>query len=94
MSVFNLLAESVRDALGEAGFREPTLPQVKAIPFILKGENVLLIAPTGSGKTEAALLSVFSNFLQQKDKSGISILYITPLRALNRDLIKLSLIHI
>ena len=88
MSVFNLLAESVRDTLGEAGFREPTLPQVKAIPSILKGENVLLIAPTGSGKTEAALLPVFSNFLQQKDKSGISILYITPLRALNRDLVK------
>jgi len=88
MSIFNLLAESVRDTLGEAGFREPTLPQVKAIPFILKGENVLLIAPTGSGKTEAALLPVFSNFLQQKDKSGISILYITPLRALNRDLVK------
>jgi ATP-dependent Lhr-like helicase len=87
-NIFNLLAEPVRNALDSLEFFEPTAPQVKAIPPILRGENVLLIAPTGSGKTEAVLLPLFSNFIQQPDKNGISILYITPLRALNRDLVK------
>jgi len=87
-NVFRSLEKSVREALAELGFSEPTMPQVKAIPLISKGENVLLIAPTGSGKTEAALLPVFSSFVQQQCKDGISILYVTPLRALNRDLVR------
>ncbi|MFB0514190.1 MAG: DEAD/DEAH box helicase, partial [Candidatus Bathyarchaeia archaeon] len=87
-NVFGLLEKPVRKALAELGFSEPTLPQVKAIPVVLRGENVLLIAPTGSGKTEAVLLPILSNFIQQPEKRGISILYVTPLRALNRDMVK------
>jgi ATP-dependent Lhr-like helicase len=87
-NVFNMLAKPVREALNESGFSEPTLPQILAFPPILAGQNVLLIAPTGSGKTEAALLPIFSNFVQQRSEVGISIVYITPLRALNRDMLK------
>lgn len=87
-NVYELLAKPVCKGLSELGFNEPTAPQTQAIPIILKAENVLLIAPTGSGKTEAVLLPIFSNFLQQKEKRGISIVYVTPLRALNRDMIK------
>ncbi len=86
--VFQLLAKPVRDGLIELGLSDPTPPQVMGIPPILKGENVLLIAPNGSGKTEAVLLPIFSNFIQQDVRKGISILYITPLRALNRDMLK------
>jgi len=86
--VFSLLSKQVRSALAKLGFSKPTEPQVKAIPLILKGENVLLVAPTASGKTEAALLPVFSIFLDTPQKKGIAILYITPLRALNRDLVR------
>jgi len=86
--VFGLLEKPVQKALAELGFSEPTLPQVKAIPLILRGESVLLIAPTGSGKTEAVLLPIFSNLIKQPAKFGISILYVTPLRALNRDMVK------
>jgi len=91
-SCFNLLAKPVQVALAELKFTEPTLPQTKAFPAILSGENVLLIAPTGSGKTEAVLLPILSKLVEQKSQnpqqSGIQILYITPLRALNRDMLK------
>ncbi|MEM3874210.1 MAG: DEAD/DEAH box helicase [Candidatus Bathyarchaeia archaeon] len=86
--VFKLLAKPVQEGLAELGFSKPTLPQILAIPHILAGENVLLSAPTGSGKTEAVLLPVFSNFIQHKEEKGVGIVYITPLRALNRDLLK------
>ncbi len=87
-NAFNLLAKPVREALDALGFSEPTLPQVLAFPSILAGRNVLLIAPTGSGKTEAVLLPIFSNFILQREEKGIAIIYITPLRALNRDMLK------
>jgi len=85
---FDLFPKSVRSALDELGFSEATLPQKMAALPILAGENVLLLAPTGSGKTEAVLLPIFSNLVQQMPRKGIAVLYITPLRALNRDLLK------
>ena len=88
LKVFDLLAKPIRDALAELSFSEPTLPQSMAFSPILDGENVLLIAPTGSGKTEAVLLPIFSKLIQEETKKGISVVYITPLRALNRDLLK------
>ena len=88
-SVFDSLTKPVRKALAELGFSEPTLPQIMAFPSILAGKNVLLIAPTGTGKNEAVLLLVFSKlFEQQEGKKGIQVVYITPLRALNRDMLK------
>ena len=89
-SVFTQLAKPVQKALAELGLSEPTLPQTLAFPAVLEGGNLLLVAPTGSGKTEAVLLPVFSKLIEQQnpERRGIRVLYITPLRALNRDMLK------
>jgi ATP-dependent Lhr-like helicase len=87
-SAFSLLARPVRRLVAERGFEYPTEPQRKLIPFILEGKNVLLISATATGKTEAAILPVIHKFLISGGRqAGISIIYITPLRALNRDIL-------
>ena len=87
-NVFDLLPRPLAEAVKERGFPRPTEAQEKAIPPILEGKNVLLISPTASGKTESAILPIFTRFLSEPDRgSGIKIIYITPLRALNRDLL-------
>ncbi|MEM1573152.1 MAG: DEAD/DEAH box helicase [Candidatus Methanomethylicaceae archaeon] len=80
------LSKPIQRLLEEKGFTEFTEPQKKAIPLILEGKNVLIIAPTGTGKTEAAFLPILDMLIREGKRSGISVLYITPLRALNRDL--------
>ncbi len=67
------------------GYKSLTPIQIDAIPKVLNCSNVLIVAPTGSGKTEAALFPIFSEILKHNFKP-ISAIYITPLRALNRDI--------
>lgn len=73
------VAELIRERFGDL-----THIQKIAIPKILSGENTIIIAPTGSGKTECALLPVLEKI--EGKKQGVKALYITPLRSLNRDL--------
>ena len=88
-NAFDLLVKPVRRLVEQKGFPKPTEPQEKTIPLILQGKNVLLISPTATGKTEASFLPVLSMLLQgQQGTPGIKVLYITPLRALNRDMLE------
>jgi len=89
LTAFDLLLPILQKQIYKS-FTTPTLIQKNAIKEILNGNNVLLIAPTGTGKTEAAIFPIFNLLLKLKEKNienkGIFILYITPLRALNRDI--------
>ena len=53
----------------------------------LSGASGLIQVPTGSGKTYAAVMAPIAQMLAQSEaKAGIQLLYVTPLRALSRDL--------
>lgn len=80
------MENKIVDGIKKLGFKELTEPQKKAIPIISKGKSALVIAPTGFGKTETALLPLF-NWIMNEKPEPVSVLYITPLRALNRDLL-------
>jgi ATP-dependent Lhr-like helicase len=83
--VFHLLHNKV-EQLAVSRFSEPTPIQRLAIPKIIAGKNTLVISETGSGKTESVLLPVFSKLLEMEHKP-IAVLYITPLKSLNRDML-------
>ncbi len=85
---FEGLSPAIIDVLAEHGITEPTEPQKDAIPRIARGDNILLVAPTGIGKTEAAMLPILNAIYNSKGKKGIRCIYVTPLRALNRDMLK------
>jgi ATP-dependent Lhr-like helicase len=61
------------------GFSTLTEIQKKASPIILQKKDCLVIAPTGSGKTECSIIPICS-ILKNSTKVGkIKVLYITPL---------------
>lgn len=68
-------------------YKSYTEIQKVAIPIVSQRHNCLIVAPTGSGKTEAAVLPLLDLMMQNGSKEGIQALYITPLRALNRDML-------
>jgi len=89
-NVFDLLDKRIRSIIADFS---PTEIQLRSIPLILDGKNVLLVSPTGTGKTEAAILPIFHKILNEvgmdeSENKGIFAVYITPLRALNRDILK------
>jgi len=84
-SVFTTLDPRLGEAIRKLGFVEPTEIQRLAFPLLGKPADALLLSPTGTGKTEAVLLPLISRRLGEPTPP-ISTLYVTPLRALNRDL--------
>ncbi|MGA8604178.1 MAG: DEAD/DEAH box helicase [Thermoplasmata archaeon] len=84
-SVFTTLDPRLAEAIRELGLVDPTEIQNLAFPLLETDADALLLSPTGTGKTEAALLPLLSHRLADPTPP-ISTLYVTPLRALNRDL--------
>jgi len=86
-NAYHLLEPGI-SKLALARFGVPTEIQEKVIPLALEGKNLLCIAPTGFGKTESAFLPLLGKLVQSGGTQGIRFVYITPLKALNRDLLE------
>lgn len=61
--------------------------QMQSIPVILEGNNLVIISPAASGKTEAVVAPVVERLLAN-GYQGFSVLYISPTRALVNDLFR------
>ncbi len=79
------IAEEIKRSLEDLGFKRPTDIQYKAIPSILKGDDVLAIAQTGTGKTAAFAIPVLQLMHQQsrsRSKGAVKCLVMVPTREL------------
>jgi ATP-dependent Lhr-like helicase len=85
-----MLPPSFHPLLGEwfAGtYGKPTNVQEEAWPLIVRREHVLALAPTGSGKTLTSFLVAISRFIDGTYAADrLSVLYVSPLKALNEDI--------
>jgi ATP-dependent Lhr-like helicase len=82
---YNLLDEKIQRVIYKMGWTHFKPIQDEAIEYLVKSPSDLVIsAPTASGKTEACFLPIISNIVEL-NCSGIKILYISPLKALIND---------
>ncbi|MEC7461753.1 MAG: DEAD/DEAH box helicase, partial [Candidatus Thermoplasmatota archaeon] len=82
-TVFDALHPALKAAVEGRGW-SPTPVQDLALPALASGDEGVVVAPTGSGKTMAAVLPLLHRCLDEAWEP-LAILYVTPLRALNRD---------
>jgi len=79
------ISDDIKRSLEELGFKRPTDIQFKSIPSILKGEDVLAVAQTGTGKTAAfaiPVLHLLQERQQAKDAGEVKCLVMLPTREL------------
>src|SRR6202451_1566838 len=71
-------------------FDAPTPAQERAWPALQEGRDVLVAAPTGSGKTFAAFLAAIDSLVKEGLEGGLPdetrIVYVSPLKALSNDI--------
>ncbi|WP_133130502.1 DEAD/DEAH box helicase [Legionella yabuuchiae] len=78
------LIEPLLRSINELGYTEPTMIQVKSIPVIFNGGDLLASAQTGTGKTASFLLPLLQQ-MSKKPKArsnGTKVLILTPTREL------------
>ncbi len=79
------VSPEIKKSLSKLGFNRPTDIQYKSIPPVLKGEDVLAIAQTGTGKTAAFAIPVIHLLDERKmtrRSDGIKCLVMVPTREL------------
>ncbi len=81
----NIILEGIK----EAGYSEPTPVQEAAIPFALKGRDILASAKTGTGKTASFLLPIIQRLIERPDEEEFRhprALVVVPTRELARQI--------
>src|SRR5690348_10754340 len=82
---FDLLHPEVRRVVYHLGWQELRPVQVASIQTYLESrDDIIIIAPTAEGKTEAIFLPVFGDLLLER-KPSVQVLYVSPLKALIND---------
>ena len=77
----------IKSQLEYMGFRKPTDIQYRAIQHVLDGEDVMAVAPTGTGKTAAFAIPMIEKMLQSKRTGpGIRALVMVPTRELAKQI--------
>ena len=79
------ISEEIKKNLAQLGFKRPTDIQFKSIPSIMKGEDVLAIAQTGTGKTAAFAIPLIDRIHGKKSSkrsAGIKCIVMVPTREL------------
>lgn len=75
------IADGIKTSISKLGYKKPTDIQFKSIPPILKGEDVLAIAQTGTGKTAAFAIPILDILAKRKIKGrpdGVKCLVMAP----------------
>ena len=75
------LSEKVLEGVRAVGYTEPTPIQLRAIPLVLEGKDVIGSAQTGTGKTAAFALPILSK-LGHHQPGGPRVLILEPTREL------------
>jgi ATP-dependent RNA helicase RhlE len=78
------LSEPILKAIADQGYTEPTPVQKKAIPVILKGQDVMAAAQTGTGKTAGFVLPLLQRLSvgSSVQSNHVRVLVLTPTREL------------
>jgi len=76
------LSELALEALGQAGYLEPTPVQEGMIPYALEGVDVMGQARTGTGKTAAFAIPILERLLGQRKSNEPEALVLVPTREL------------
>lgn len=85
-SQFNLNTP-IRRAIESCGYSKPTPIQERSIPSILKGQDLVASAPTGTGKTAAFVLPILHKLSEQKARKTRALI-LTPTRELASQITK------
>lgn len=86
MSSFDQLHPALQHhVVNSLGWRSLRPFQEEVIPEVLAGNHMIVLAPTAGGKTEAAIFPTLSRMLSE-EWSGLSVLYICPIKALLNNL--------
>lgn len=83
------ISRDIKDNLNHLGFIRPTDIQFKAIPPIMRGEDVLAVAQTGTGKTAAFAIPVINKiheYKTSKRSTGVKCIVLVPTRELARQI--------
>lgn len=74
--------DSIYEGIEALGFETPTPIQEQAIPIVLKGNDLIASAQTGTGKTAAFLLPIIQKIINGKNDGSTKALIIVPTREL------------